>query len=55
MLNSLLISGESLIVSVEVTDTLWGTTGPSLSGDCVDLLGVKSDVTALSADHIMLG
>ena len=49
------MSGKSLLVGVDITDTLWGTTGLSLLGDCVDLLGVKSDVTALSADHIMLG
>ena len=49
------MSGESVLFGVEHTDTLWSTTGSSISGNCVDLLGVKSDVTALSADHIMPG
>ena len=31
------------------------TTGSSLSGDCVCLFGVKGDVPALNADHIILG
>ena len=44
-----------MLFGVELTDNLCGTTGSSCSGDCVDLLGVKSHVTALSADHIMLG
>ena len=47
--------GESILFGVELTDTLRGTTGSSLSGNCVDLLGVESDVTALRADHIILG
>ena len=37
----------------ELTGTLWGTIGSLLSVSCVDLLGVKSDVTTLNADHII--
>ena len=49
------MSGESLLVWVESTDTLYWTSGPSLSGNCVILLGVKRDAMALNAGHIMLG
>ena len=35
-----------MLFGVEPADTLWGIIGSSLSGGCVDLLGVKSDVTA---------
>ena len=44
-----------MLCGVELTDTLLGTTGSSLSGNCVCLFGVKSDVTVLSADCIMPG
>ena len=49
------MSDKSLLVGVEATDTLCGTSGPSFPGSCVAFLGVKRDVMALSADHIMLG
>ena len=49
------MSGGTLLVGIEATDPLCGTSGPSLSGDCVVLLGVKRDEMALIADHIMLG
>ena len=45
----------SMSFGAELTDTLWGTIGSPLSGSCVNLLGVKDDVTALNADHIILG
>ena len=49
------MSGESILFDVELTDMLWDSTGSLLSGNCVCLLGVKSDVTAISADHIIWG
>ena len=44
-----------MLFGVELIDTLWGTIGSSLSGICVESLGVKSDVTALNKDHIIPG
>ena len=49
------MSGESFVVGVEATHTLFGTSGQSLPGNCDVLLGVKRDVMALSADCIMPG
>ena len=49
------MSGVSVSFGAELTGTLWGTIGSLLSVSFVDLLGVKSDVAALNADHIILG
>ena len=49
------MSGESLLVGIEATNTLCGTSRPLLPGSCVVSLGVKRDVMAPSADHIILG
>ena len=49
------MSGMSVLFGIEPVDTLWGTMSHHSQVVCVDLLGIKSDVTALNADSIIPG
>ena len=49
------MSGVPVSFGAELTDTFWGIIGSLISGGSVDLMGVKSDVTTLNADHIIPG